>query len=513
MRRLVATTQRSVLVAVRICCGGSEDVGVGIVIRRSPLLLLVPLHLTELLEESAPCSAIIHDASYSDFELLSSATLKEDQLALLRIKGARLQGIRPIRVPSSPPPISEGIDVDLHVPRNGGSKTRRGSIEQYHQSAFGHSIILDIPLEAGQSGSPVTLSNELVAVCEGRSPQHSSAIAVVPSASSLAELRRLSGRRRKYWSMAALSIALLAVAVGLLATWRNFRVGDVAVADDGHTVIVQNDALLALKRSWKQDFADDVTVALPFPRTPTGREDVVAVGTSSDDGLECHVALLTSLGREAWSQSISSGCCPFSDPGFYPRDMKVERMYAADFNSDSRNEILAVASFEHFPATKLTFLTFQGEIVAEYWHPGKLHAIAIGESPAGSAPLIALSGRLSDQSTGEIGDSILFALSMPPGMTESPALLNGEEAWYYVVPRIDGQSPPSWIYNISFVNIDGDSELEILASLADGRFYTLETDGTQAGHYASSIFVRDYGDTPVLPLIPGQPGDPEDQGG
>jgi len=252
MRRLVATTQRSVLVAVRICCGGSEDVGVGVVIRRSPLLLLVPLHLTELLEESAPCSVIIHDASYSDVELLSSPSLKEDQLALIRVNGSRLRGIRPIRVPSSPACVSEGLDVDLHGPRNGGSTTRSGSIVQYYQSAFGHSIKLDIPLEDGQSGSPVTLSNELIAVSEGRSPEHSSAIAVVPSAASLAELRRLTGRRRKYWSLGALSIAVLAIAVGLLATWRNFRIGDVAVAADGRAVIVQNNARIALKGSWER---------------------------------------------------------------------------------------------------------------------------------------------------------------------------------------------------------------------------------------------------------------------
>jgi len=505
MRRLVATAQRSILVAVRICCGGSEDIGVGIVIRRNPLLLLVPLHLTELLEESAPCSVIIHDASYSDFELLSSATLKEDQLALLRIKGARLQGIRPIRVPSSPAFVCEGLDVDLQVPRNGGSKTRRGSIEQYYQSASGHSIKLDIPLEAGQSGSPVTLSNELIAVSEGRSPQHSSAIAVVPSASSLAELRRFSGRRRRYWSVAALSIAVLAIAVGLLATWRNFRIGDVAIAANGHALVVQNDARIALKGSWERDFVDEITAALPLSRSATGREDAVAVGVSSDDGLQCYVQLLTGLGSVAWSQSISSGGCPFSDPGFYPRGMKVERMYAADFDSDSRNEILTVASFQHFPATKLTFLTVRGEVLAEYWHPGKLHAIAIDESHEGSPPLIALSGFLSDRSTGEALESTLFGLSVPSDRTESPALLNGEESWYYTVPPIDGQSPPSWIYNISFVNIDGDSEFEILASLTDGRFYCLETDGTQVGRYASSNFVRDYGDIPVPPLNAEQP--------
>jgi len=180
-------------------------------------------------------------------------------------------------------------------------------------------------------------------------------------------------------------------------------------------------------------------------------------------------------------------------------------MYAADFDSDSRNEILTVASFQHFPATKLTFLTVRGDVLAEYWHPGKLHAIRVDENHAGSPPLIVLSGCLSDRSTGEALESTLFGLSMPPGIAEGPASLNGEEAWYYTVPPIDGQSPPSWIYNINFVDIDGDSGFEILASLTDGRFYCLETDGTQVGHYASSIFVRDYGDIPVPPLNAEQP--------
>jgi len=202
-------------VAVSIRSQEIEDRGVGIVVVRNPMTLLVPLHLVVALEDDPTAHVMIDGIAYEKVSLRSSPELERDELALIRVGGKRKGWIGSIRIPRHEVRLRPGQPIAIGAAPTSENPVRTGTIVEVRERTLGTTVVTDVEVKPGDSGSAVLVNRELVAVCQGMLPQETGGVAIAMplSTSTLGHLWSL--RRRSFLHRGLPAIASLAIALGL----------------------------------------------------------------------------------------------------------------------------------------------------------------------------------------------------------------------------------------------------------------------------------------------------------
>ena len=510
------TNHAAGVVRIAIRANGSEDRGVGIVVRRRPLALLVPSHLIVLLEEGAVDSIHVDGVPYDRARILPTPALGIDHLSVLGFDGPadrRVRGIPFVR--SSAPAVSSGQDVAVCVPSDPSEPFRTGRIVDVREARQQISLQTDVPLDHGESGSPIFVDDRLIGVCQGRSVEGpiGHAIAIPFSDDALAELRRIQrqGRMRRLAIAGAVLLTLTIALVGFaVQSWLGFVPGSVEVSEDGGMLTVHNARPITLRSTWTRAFDTPIQRYLPIIGDD-GAIDAIAVGTTIENGVDGAIHLLDRIGRTLWSYAIPDGECIYSSSQETFDRFLVNDIHAADLDGDGASELLVSFVHEHFYPCKLVVFDPAGEILAEYWHHGYIRTLTVdhvGSSGAvEAAPLVVLSASNNALKTSWWNPQVLFAFRGLDISGQSPPYLGtngssedtapGSELWYRLIVNIDPELKRAKGYKLDILDSDGDGVAEIRASLTDGRFYYLDEHGTQLRVDLGDRFLQDFGDVEI----------------
>jgi hypothetical protein len=179
-----------------------------------------------------------------------------------------------------------------------------------------------------------------------------------------------------------------------------------------------------------------------------------------------------------WKPSIYRG-------GAKPK-MNVSDFQITDLTNDGTKEIVAVSRDVYWYVSRLSVLQFQGGRfgeVAEYWNPGLLYTLHIGDTDGDQIQEVVCIGENNDlQSVLPLGGNVYVAFSLdgssisgqaPPWFGDAS---KGSEIWYgYAVPSSVS------VREVDFEDVDEDGIPEIHVALSDNCSCYLDHDGNIVG--------------------------------
>lgn len=491
-----------------------QDSGIGIVIARRPLTILIPSHVIELVTEGHSQSIAVNGVLYEDARILSTPALQNDHLSVLQFRKERSRNLASAQLPKGIVSLALGQAISLQ--RVAAHSVSTGKIIDIREHGDGQSLITDIEVATGDSGSPLLIAGQLVAVCQGMIQGEGSATAVaVPlSKDSLAELRTL---RRRYQTTVSSTLitALLAAVLSFVGfaifSANTFSIAAIEVPDDGSRVTATNAQSLTLNPSWSKTFATPIRRSLAVASTTNGRLDRIAIGTVCYAGINGAISLLNSKGDILWSYCVPDGECIYSTLSEEYNGFLVDRIYAGDLDQDGRTELLVVFVHDHFYPCKLVVFSMKGEILAEFWHPGYIRTMVTGKVGGSDDVLVLVSASNNAIKDEWWNPQTLFAFrgldisgQAPPytGSSGSPsALAPSHELWTWVIANEDPENTRAKCTDFNLVDLDGDGLREIQVPLSDGRFYALNEWGEVLGVELGDRYVCAFPNSSPPPLV------------
>jgi len=489
-----------------------EDTGVGIVVSRRPLTLLVPSHLILLVEQGRAESVLINGKVFPTAKIMPSRALQGDHLALLRLSGGTARASH-VKLPRRSRRLTEGQQIAL-IGADGSS--HRGRVADIIERGDGMSVVTDINVEPGASGSPLYVGDALAGVCQGRASTGDVGCAVVVPLTdeSIVELRNVQNRRRVRWlgilgCVVAIGLALIAVTA--LRSSTSFALAGIHVEEGSRTVEATNGQKLTFRPAWSRTFETRIFTSALISETPGGSPTHVGVGTTPKGTVDGAFVLLNEQGREVWRYSVPQGECIYEDEGEVYDLFLATHIVPYDLEGDGEQEILVVFVHNNFYPTKLMIFEMSGEILAEYWHPGYFRTIAIGSvGDPSSDPMIVVSAsnnRIQDTwwhaQTLFAFDGLHIAGQAPPytGTRGRDAdRESGTELWYRVLQNIDGEVLRAKCREIDIGDYTGDGSHEIRAATTDGRFYYLNEVGETLWIDVGDRWLQNFGGIPAPEL-------------
>jgi len=257
----MSSFQRYPIVSIAVDGDGFQDRGAGIVISRRPFRILVPTHVIDSLLDQEERTITLNGIRISGIKVVASSALTADHLSILKLPQTARRSIESIALPRKSIPLRAGQSV--HILRSTGLDEAHGEILDVQDQGEGTSVMTNIPVKPGDSGSPMLINGCLAGVCQGMAQQEGIGVAVaVPlSDDGLKELRRF----RRQWrlgfagSVGALLLALL-LSFGAFAIYSSssFRIESIDVEEDGSRITVHNAQRLTLHRSWTRSFETSI---------------------------------------------------------------------------------------------------------------------------------------------------------------------------------------------------------------------------------------------------------------
>jgi len=493
-----------------------EDTGVGVVISRQPLTLLVPDHVLVLLEENVD-SILVDDEEFTEARRLPAPALAKDHLALLQLGRKGLKNISPVRLPRFPATFGVGRPIRVIGTE---PPPKRGSVAEILRRGEELSVITNIDIQPGESGSALMIGEELVGVCQGRVTTDGvgRAVAVPISQDGLRELRRVRNRRRARTLTVLTSLLLVATLSVVAVAVRSsitFELAAIDVEEGSPTITAQNGQSLTFRSTWSQTFDTPIRRFDMISPVAGGDPSHVAVGTIPEDRTNGAFILLDERGDELWRYSVPDGECIYQSPSKTYDLYLVDRIYCEDPDADGENELLIVFVHDHHEPCKLVVFEFSGEIIGEYWHPGYIRTMAVGSvGDPDSPPLVVASSSNNAIKTSWWNPQTLFAFDglnisgqAPPykgGAGPPEVLAKATEIWYRILHNIDPERVRGLIYRIDIGDYSGDGRNEIRAATSDGRFYYVDEDGETLWVERADRWYQEFGDAapPPLSILP-----------
>jgi hypothetical protein len=514
MRQDARTTEDLAVARLTIRATDWQDSGVGVVVAQRPLTLLVPTHLIELVEQEQSCEIQVNGITYTNPKILATPALQRDHLSVLQFPKERQRELSSAQLPKRGIQLILGQPVTLQ--RLPTETNTTGTVVDVREQGDGSSVITDISVSHGDSGSPLLVSGKLAAICQGMVDHEGSgsAIAVPISDEGLAELKKL---RRKYrvsvisTLIAALLTIVLALGAFAIYSSNSFTLAGIDVAEGGGFLTAQNAQSLTLKPTWTRSFDTPIRRSLALASETGGDLNRVAIGTLCHSGLNGSINLLNSNGRQLWSYSVPDGECIYSSEIEAYNGFLVDRIYSSDLDQDGQTELLVVFVHDHFFPCKLVVFSMDGEILAEFWHPGYIRTIVTGQVGESNDMLVLVSASNNALKTEFWNPQTVFAFrgmnisgQAPPytGTTGSPSVLApSNELWSWVIVNVDPTNIRAKCTDFNIVDIDGDGLRDIQVPLTDGRFYHLNEMGEQLGIELGDRFEESFPNVSPPPLV------------
>ena len=147
-----------------------------------------------------------------------------------------------------------------------------------------------------------------------------------------------------------------------------------------------------------------------------------------------------------------------------------------------------------------------GTVLAEYWHPGYIRTMTVGQVGTESTPLLLLSASNNRLRTSWWNPQTLFAFRGLDVSGQAPPYTGldypqGSELWYRQIVNVDAEALRAKGTEIIITDWNGDGLNEARFRLSDNRFFYLDEFGnTQRVDFADHWY-RDFGDAPSPPLL------------
>ena len=514
MTRKTKSSRGLSIARVTIEAENCQDSGVGIVIARRPLTLLVPSHLIELVEQGKPHEIHINGVPHERARILPTPALQRDYLSVIQFPKKSSQVLSSTQLPKRSLSLVPGQSVSLQ--RATSEPNTLGTVIDVREQGNGSSIITDIEVATGDSGSPLLVAGKLAAICQGMI-QHEgagNAVAVPLTRDSLAELRQASRRYRINvfgLLISALLAALLCFASFAIYSANSFSLAGIEVSEDGSMVTATNAQQVTLNRSWTTSFNSPIRRSLALASSTDGHLDRVAIGTQVEMDVNGAFTLLNSKGHPLWSYSVPDGECIYSTGTETYNTFVPDGIYTSDLDQDGETELLVVFVHNHFFPCKLVVFSMDGEILSEFWHPGYIRTIATGKVGASGDVFVVVSASNNRLATDWWNPQTLFAFrgldisgQAPPytGTSGSPsALAPSHELWTWVIVNIDSMLLRAKCTDFHIVDINGDGLNDIQAVLSDGRFYNLCESGEVLSVDFGDLYAEMFPGGSVPPLV------------
>lgn len=501
-------------VRVSVETADGRDTGSAIVIREQPLTLLVPSHVVVLLEDGAPHAFFLDDERHPSPELITSPVLEKDHLTVLRLPSRAGRNLKRLTLPKTPIALSVGDRVQLCCTAFSCDRGGRieGEVREVRGSEGSRAVVTDIPMAPGMSGVALLREGRLAGVCQGMTPGENGnghAIAVPPTASVLSELRRIQSGRKSRFLLGILATTvsvLVVIGAGVALSWNHVSLAGIDVTSDARTLIAHNDSRFSIRHNWRYAFESEIRVYTSFSSQAGGKGDRIAVGTLFSSGLAGAVFVLDERGHLRWQYSVPDGECVYRGEEEVFDGFQVNGIYPADVDGDGDNELLVVFVHHTWHPCKLMVFDVDGEVLAEYWHPGYIRTLAVGRVGEMKTPLVAISASNNHLSDSVWNAQVLFAFAgleiAGQGSPYKGTAPQGTELWYRVIENIDIEVLRVKCSGFDFIDLDGDGLLELRARMTDGRFYYLDAGGRTVGVARGDFFNHTFGDAEIPPLRP-----------
>jgi hypothetical protein len=507
---------------VRITVEGDhgEDRGAGLVISRSPFRVLVPSHVVELLEEDRTANVLVDDVACTGARILPTQALQRDHLSVVELSGIQVTRWRCCPFSKALHALQRGQTVALERP--GSAPPAFGSIQSLRETENGSTLVVDIPIDCGESGCPLLVDGHVVAICQGMVRQEGggSCVATPISPDGLAELRKLTCRR----GLRAAAIAAMTILLVGLALWgfslysaASFTLGEFHVSEDELFLEARNTRWLTLHRSWSRSFPCGVFRTQGFSSRGDGVIDRIGVGTRCSEGKNGAFYLLDAAGRTLWSHQVPQGDCVYSFEKAAFDHFLVEIIHIADLDGDGIPEILLAFVHRNFYPSKLVVLDQEGTVLGEYWHPGYLRTLAAGPVGPDEEILVIASASNNAIRTSWWNPQVLFAFRAteiyglaPPydhhGAADHPDHPRGTELWYKVLlpvdDRVDEHRMRGAIYDINIGDLLHGNGVNVIQTRAqESRFYYLNERGETLQTSRGNTYFEMFPGIPVPPLV------------
>ncbi len=217
MRRLCIfrRRRRRAVVSLSILTEHGEDRGTGVILHRKPLLLLVAQHVVAALEEDAGARVQVEGTLCRRVRLVSCEAFEQDHVAVVQTADSDVRASIRAIVPRRAPHLAPGHSVQVDCCATADARPHEGRIVSVKNRTRGATLVTDVPVQPGDSGSGVFCNRQLVAVCQGMVPgeRGRTAVAVPLSRETLRRLRRLQHRWMLRRSVPRLSTACLTLVV------------------------------------------------------------------------------------------------------------------------------------------------------------------------------------------------------------------------------------------------------------------------------------------------------------
>ena len=486
---------------------------VGIVIKSKPLIIIVPQHAAQSIEDGVVLTTMVDGIAFSNVDVLTDAHLAGVHLTALQLVNPdRQQTWSPLPMPRKANQVLPGDSVSIQT-REGderAAKSRQGRAVSIMTDLDGSSIETDIPIEHGQSGSPILQQGRLCGIVQGqksRSGSENVALGIPLNTGALKQLRQLQQVKWKKLAARALLILLIAaLPFGLFQMMgnRSYPIEGVEVLDDRQTVTVRRNAAFPARSSWTYLVDTKVFTVEPIASSVLGSHDLIAIGSAATPDGNGYLALLSSSGKLLWTYSIPEGECIYQ--GNDESDwFSATHIYPSDLDLDGKNELIVAFAHMTWRPAKLMVFELDGTILAEYWHPGYVRTILSGPIGENGLPITVISASNNSLQFSWWNPQVVFAFEglEISGQGPEPEFGNSRSShlWYWVITNLDSDVVRAKAYGLAFIDYNGDGNTEVRASLTDGRFYYFSSAGEIVGTAAGDIYRRDYGNTPFPDLM------------
>ncbi len=470
----------SSVVSIHISSSTEEDIGVGIVVRKRPLTLLVPAHLATLLELERAESITIDGESVDLPSILTPPGFSDDSILLLEFKSVpSTLALHTIAISGRQPELTPSDKVSILSPTLSSSSADGLDILESDEKAGERTLIIDFDTEPGMSGSPILYKGKLHAVCQGMTAQHR-AIAIPLSNASLRTLRARTNRRKLVLA-GSLFISLVFL-LTLFSTSANdllgqSKINEVKLDNSSKTAVIyaEHGPLLSYPR--RHGYMSRIT-STAIAKDNKG-DSYAVIGTDYSEAQNGEVSLLDSRGRELWNYKIGPTDCCYNTPFRSFSDFEVTKVAAYDLNNDAQDEIVVTMQGHHWYPSALTVLDLKGNVIAQYWHPGFILDFAIGHVGQTSNPLVVVTAINNDLYASHC--KAVFAFNGLNIAGEAPpyygSIKQGTQLWYAVIQPLSQESGIEISDLIDIIDQNGDGKNEILVETKGGQFYCLDDLG------------------------------------
>jgi parallel beta-helix repeat protein len=206
---------RRASVSISILSEQGEDRGTGIVLHRRPLVLLVAQHVVAALEEDTGVRVQVEGMPCRRVHLVSCEAFERDHVAVVQMANTDIRTAMRAIVPRRVPRWAQGKSIRVDCCATADTQTHEGHVVSVKNRTHGATLLTDVPVHPGDSGSAVLCHRRLVAVCQGMVPgeQGGTAVAIPLSQETLRRLRRLQHRSMIRRHVPRLSAACLTFVV------------------------------------------------------------------------------------------------------------------------------------------------------------------------------------------------------------------------------------------------------------------------------------------------------------